>query len=1051
MVSLKRIGTAIGFALLATTSSSYSADPTVAADQAKYTTIQSILAESNDLSVWNEEWVKRAERALDLTGMVVDSSSHSPGITLTSSKVPLYRIEKGMDGKTIKLFLMDTVLSEQLKRMDIEGGQLIDRVNVSQTGVSPQFITTVEISLHEPASIQSVQRNKELSIKVVPESEKLDRASMSNSILMEPQIAHAALNEAWLRANEELLKAKDFCGNTLYKAVQQMETAKVQLLEAELSLVVHTSDQPVTQFAQMQNKLANHEESLKLVARTYQNSLNQLKNERLSSESKIDKSIASISLNSQSTNSEWKDQLVALQKDLGKIVESAKSNHTVLVEKIRAIGVRINSEIQETENLAVRISALSDSQEVSSTHKNTEDSLDQLGAAVDSLRVAKADTFVAEKSTDGLASVAPQNLDVTTMIDTPVAAIATKAAPSAGAQTVVPPTPRVRPAKQSLTRHQVNHPGKLAFLSAEPDALAKAEQDGILVMAQQVTDETREAVTVVSAPKSLKENGSKPRRLLVPKQSSVRPTFGLYNPNLAPEDDPLRKIVTINFKEMNLNEIVMLLGEMAGINILSGADLSGTVTAHMKEIPLGRAIVMVLRMEGFGIIEEAGVYRITTYEEAVASKRDTQMVFLKNADAVAVKATLDEVIKSTGDVVGGQLNVGANPETNVIVLSGPRERVEEFAAVVAELDVTEPIIPTVSKAIHLNYSDPMELSEALKPLLTESGNVAFDNRSRQIVLTDIPVKVKELEILVASLDLKVKSVSIEAMVVDALISDGAETGIDWFAQNRNIHNLSTLSQPGEEAEGFQESALTLGSLLGGPLTGGQIAFQKIAGDVIIDGVISAQIASQNAELIANPSITTVENEPAVIKIIQEFPYNELTQTDAGASIATTEFKEIGTILEVTPRVTFEQDIMATIHASQSNIIGLTEIDRIPIEAKREATTTLVLDDGQSVMIGGLRRFDESITESKVPILGDIPILGVLFKQQLTDERQTELMIFITCNIVPENLPELTPYEKTQYDRIGGMEMEVNGSKTVWDNYMSKDQNRKPFYKWRRSK
>jgi len=1050
MTSIKRMGTAIGFALLATTMQSYGANHTVAGDQAKYTAIQSILAETNDLSVSTDEWVRRADRALSLTGMVVDSSTHSPGITLTSSEAPLFKIDKGANGRTINISLMDTILSDQLKRMDLEGGNLIERVNISQTAVSPQFVTTIEITLLESASIQSVQKKNELTFTVVPATDQLEKAGISSSILLEPQIAHAALNEAWLRADDSLLKAKDACGNTLYEAVQQMEAAKVQLLEAELSLVMVSSTNSATQFRELKTNLSLHEESLKTVARTYQNLLNKLNNERKSAETRINKSIGSISLNSQSTNIRWKEQLASIRSELGHIVDTAKTNHVELVEKISAIGVQIKTQIQETKNLVVRINALSDSQEISTAKSNTPDSLDLLGDEVNSLRMAKADSSQTVGKHSGLESVSPQHLDVTTMIDTPVAAIASKAAPSAGGQTIVPPTPRVRPAKESLTRHQVGHPEKLAFLTAKSDTLARLEEDGIIVMAQATTD-VEDSVTIVSPPKAIVENGRQARRLLVPKQSKVRPTFGLYNPNVAPEDDPLRQLVNIKFKEINLNDIVMLLGEKAGINILSGADLSGTVSANMENIPLGRAIEIVLRMEGFGIIEEAGVYRVTTYEEAVSSKRDTQMVFLRNADATAVKATLDDVIDSASGGAETQLNVGANAETNVIVLSGPRDLVEEFAAVVAELDVTEPVIPTVSKAIHLNYSNPIELAEAVKPLLTEAGNVAFDTRSRQLIVTDIPVKVRELSTLVASLDLKVKSVSIEAMVVDALITDGAETGINWFAQSNNANSYNTLAEPGDDPELFERSKLGLGSILGGPLTGGQIAFNVLDGKFNLDAVISAQISSQNAELIANPSITTVENEPAVIKIIQEFPYNELTQTDAGASIATTEFKEIGTILEVTPRVTFENDILATINASQSNIIGLTEIDRIPIEAKREAVTTLVLDDGQSVMIGGLRRFDETITESKVPILGDIPILGVLFKQQLTDERQTELMIFITCNIIPETMPELTPYEKTQYDRMGGMPMEVNGSKTVWDNYMSKDQNRKPFYKWKRSK
>jgi type IV pilus assembly protein PilQ len=419
------------------------------------------------------------------------------------------------------------------------------------------------------------------------------------------------------------------------------------------------------------------------------------------------------------------------------------------------------------------------------------------------------------------------------------------------------------------------------------------------------------------------------------------------------------------------------------------------------------------------------------------------MIFLQNAQAPEVKETLDDVLAGRAD--GDLLAVSANPSTNVILLAGPLEAVEELEGVVAQLDVAEPVIPTMTSAIKLNYSEPIQLMPVVMSMLTEeSGKVSADPRSRHLIVTDTPVKVQEIQALVSSLDLPVKQVSIEAMIVDALLEDGASTGVDWI-----LNTVSTQTIDGVEAPNFG-----LGSAL--PITSPQVGAATMAFGVITDNInlraqIQARVESSDSKLLANPVIVTVENQPATIRIAEEIPYQELTQTSEGGSIASTEFKDVGTVLLVTPRVTHDNHILVTVDAKQSNTTGVSSTG-VPIEAKREALTTLRVEDGQSIYIGGLRAFDEELSNRKVPVLGDIPIINTFFKSQDVAKRHNELLIFLTCNVLPDtNYPELTPFQKEQFDELGGMPRSINGTRDLVRTYTHPEEQRDPIYKWRRTK
>jgi type II secretory pathway component HofQ len=524
----------------------------------------------------------------------------------------------------------------------------------------------------------------------------------------------------------------------------------------------------------------------------------------------------------------------------------------------------------------------------------------------------------------------------------------------------------------------------------------------------------------------------------VPRTTGTRPAFNLYNPNVPASQDPLRQIVSLDFQGMDLTNVVSLLAEKGQINVIAGTEVTGTVTANLKNVPLGRAIEIVLRMNGLGIVEEAGVYRITSYEEAVAAQRQTRMIFLQNAQATEVKKTLDDIIGS--DEQSQLISVSANPSTNVIIIAGPLESVEQLEGVVSELDVTQQVVPTITMAMKLNYSEPVQLLPVIQPLLSKDGKISADPRTRQLVVTDVPVKVQEIQAMVNTVDLPVRSVKIDAMVVDAQMEDGAQTGIDWILNTNHL-----------QADGDPDFSTGATLPITNPQAGlGMLSWGLISGGINLRAEIQARVESTDSKILAAPTVVTVENQPAEINISREIPYQELTQTSEGGQLATTKFKDVGTVMKVTPRVTHDDHILVNVDAKQSNTTG-ESVTGVPVEAKRTATTNLRMKDGQSVYIGGLRSFDSTLGNRKVPILGDIPVLNTLFKSQDVNKQHTELLIFLTCNVMPdENYPDLTPYEAEKFGELGGLPHKINGTRDLVRTYTHPEEQRDPVYKWRRT-
>ncbi len=980
-----------------------------------------------------------AIRAKALSSLQIDSAASQPTITFGFSAVPLYTARMEQAPARLVVDFFDTVVLSDLQKIVIDGGNMVGKVDTTIALLQPQFITRAIVALPKACAFDVRQKGATLTVTLQPGT-PIDAASAVQGTDA-ATLGLAAIDEEARRTDAAYRDRLSELDERIHAATQFIERAKVALIKTDLTELSPAADaaEHAAAAKNMRQETAAQGNRTRQLERGHQ---------QLLSHRDMNRAQAQMDIAAQRAD----------ENSAGTILKRFSKNERTFGEDLASILAQIDRQARANERLAMRIEQLSAGNTALAGGLHTEGKLNQLDRAFLALRetarpAAEAIDDSLSALDSAMASVATTPINLAVQDDTQMAVLTNT---TGGQNTLTaPPAPRTRPASREFNANRIENPIRMAVLRSSPSDMKTAADNGILVMAQQQTTGITEAQGRPSTPVQGLTDTSGPRRYRVPKSSGARPQFNLYNEGMPADQDPLRQLVDITFSEMDLSNVVSLLAQKGEINVIASTEVTGTVTANIKNIPLGRAIEIVLRMHGLGIVEEAGVYRITTYEEAISTQRETKMVFLKNAQADDVKATLDDVLVNATN--GDLISVSANAATNVVILSGPREAVEQLEGVVAELDIAEPVVPTVTVAIKLNYSEPLELVPVVEGLLSDDGSVTADARSRHIIVRDIPVKVQEIQALIASIDLPVKQVSIDAMIVDAQLDDDAQTGLDWILNSVSSEQQITASTFEIEngvlttnSEGNFVPKLGIANAFLPTSAASQIFFKVLGGDIDLSAIIAAEVTSRNAKLLANPTITTIENQPAIIRIVQEFPYQELTQTSEGGSISSTKFKEIGTILEVTPRVTHDNNIIAEIDAKESTVVGFT-VTEVPIEAKRQAQTTLRLADGQTIFIGGMRSFEDRLTVRKTPILGDIPILNFLFTNKRSEQTNTELMIFLTCSVLPDDMPELTPYEKGRFDELGGTPQKVDGTRVLVNSYIHPEEQRDPFYKWKRTK
>ncbi|RMF86172.1 MAG: type IV pilus secretin PilQ, partial [Nitrospinota bacterium] len=444
----------------------------------------------------------------------------------------------------------------------------------------------------------------------------------------------------------------------------------------------------------------------------------------------------------------------------------------------------------------------------------------------------------------------------------------------------------------------------------------------------------------------------------------------------APAEQPQKRYtgtrISLDFQRADINDILRLIAEVSGLNIITGGDVKGEVSIRMVNVPWDQALDVILKTYGLGQERIGNVIRVAPRERLVREQQE--VLRIKQAEKLA----------------------------------------EEL----------------VTKVIPIKYADAGELQENLKPLLSERGIINVDRRTNTLIVKDVEANLQQVLSLVETLDQQTPQVLIEARIVETSRSFERQFGIQWggllssrtdFRFPRTIGitggrgSVSTgianppPGPPAAEAPTTEDERGTFVVNLPaavGPGSGAAlgITLGHINNSALLDIQLSALENTGQGRVISSPRIVTLDNKEA--KIDSGFTIPFATTSAEGTR---TEFVDANINLTVTPHVTPDDFVIMQIRAARNEPdFARTAAGVAPTIVRREATTNVLVKDGETTVIGGLFRRNLTNDVNGVPYLSKIPILGWLFKNERRQDNNDELLIFITPRILRKRGGEQGP-------------------------------------------
>lgn len=415
--------------------------------------------------------------------------------------------------------------------------------------------------------------------------------------------------------------------------------------------------------------------------------------------------------------------------------------------------------------------------------------------------------------------------------------------------------------------------------------------------------------------------------------------------------------ISLDFQDADLVNVMRLFAEVANINIVLAPDVKGKVTVRMVNIPWDQAMDIILKMNGLGYAMEENVLRIATLA------------------ALAKEADEEHKAKEA------------------------KKKAEDL----------------YTRVIAINYSTAKNIEGTIKKSLSARGETVVDERTNTLIVKDISRNLDDVVALVKILDKPIPQVLIEARIVEASLNFNRSIGVQWggtataSAATGNPTGLSFPSSvtmtggptmgltPSGSGNYFVNIPAPAGTASGGAAVG--IAFGSLSGALNLDLVLSALETTGEGKVISSPRVSALDNKEAKIEQGLSIPFSTVSAT--GTQI---QFVDAKLSLTVTPHVTPDNKIFmklsATKNAPDTSLLGASGQPSI---RKNEATTEILLADGETAVIGGILSIDRGTTIDRIPLFGDIPLIGWLFTKRTLREEKRELIIFITPKVVKQEV------------------------------------------------
>lgn len=430
------------------------------------------------------------------------------------------------------------------------------------------------------------------------------------------------------------------------------------------------------------------------------------------------------------------------------------------------------------------------------------------------------------------------------------------------------------------------------------------------------------------------------------------------DPNAAPAQSPLQqrlqKKISVEFRKTPIEDVIRIIAEQADVDVVTSPNIKGETTVKLTDVPLQEALRSILDVHGFDFVIGENIIRVLTRDEM------------------------------------------------------PK---------VPERQVTQ--------VFEITYADVAEVVKSLEKFKSEVGFVSHVEGTSHILVTDKEAKVKDMGDFIREVDRMTPQILVEARIYDVTSKDRFDLGIQWAAGTRTTYDAlgNPVDQSGSKTNPFAAGGFT-GTTPKAESTSGTVRLGWLTDNVDIDAMLHAEQENVNAKLLANPRVLVLNDEKATLKIVSEIPYQELQESALGGSIGSTAFREVGVELEVTAHLAVrDQMIRMQLKPVFSVVTGEVQVAGIgvtypqPVVDRREANTTLIVKNGQTVVLGGLKKKEVSKQVNKVPLLGDLPLAGGLFRYKSEETVNSELLVFIRPWIVEQpalNEGENRAYQETEF-------------------------------------
>ena len=483
--------------------------------------------------------------------------------------------------------------------------------------------------------------------------------------------------------------------------------------------------------------------------------------------------------------------------------------------------------------------------------------------------------------------------------------------------------------------------------------------------------------------------------------SQLRPTFSMAI------QEKLERRISLDLRGIHVVDVLKFLSTKAELNIVASQTVEARVTLFLKDVSIGNALEVILLTTNLAFREKEGIFFVLPdqeyaglYGEPYRDQRQIRVLQLKRTDAA----------ERIGKVLGGlKSQIGKiiiDNETGTLILIDTAEKIRLLFETAERLDALtiEKRNATENAVFELDYNKAVDLEVNVRSFLTPGvGALKIDEKTNQLFVTDFKENIENIAELITAFDRKTREVFIEMRMVQVRLSDTYQMGINWqeFFNEGPEQNKFPLNFTGT----FPKTTTTqFGRLVFGDL-----------GRWDFEATVDVLHAFGETKTIAAPQLTVEHNEEATILVGTREAYVTSTVSQADSTTTTSEaitFIDVGVQLRIRPEINSDGFISLKITPEISSVgrtLTTANNNQIPIVDTTTADTTLLVKDGNTVVMGGLMKDDVSKTVNKFPLLGDIPLAGAFFRSTSDVVTKTELVIFITPRIIEgdEKFPVIT--------------------------------------------